>query len=71
MRRNWDGKMILDIEDVEELPNGTASVFRVGNDEGGEVLATIDENGRLTGLDGKPGGFCTDTWGVVGPVNSV
>lgn len=57
---------VLTISDVDELPSGTATVYRVENPAGSVVYkATLDDRGYLRGLEHRKRFFSRE-WTVLG-----
>lgn len=53
---------VLTVDNAPELPNGTATVYRVavGSDNRRVVLATFDKDGVLRSMNGKNSVFRID-----------
>lgn len=68
-RKRPDRTEILTIEDVQEAPNGTATVYQVEhvNEPGRSHLATLDDHGGLRALDTDRSIFPVRDWEVAGP----
>lgn len=62
MRRRPALRDYMDVRDVDELPNGTASIIELQMSDGVLRRATVDENGFLRSLDEDRAYFNRSKW---------